>query len=68
MALKRTTYTLPLGLLTMTQRVGVRECRGEAYPVRGSVAAFSADLGGSSKYSSENLEGRSGERFRKNSI
>ena len=41
---------------------------GEACPVRGSVAAFSADLGGSSKYSSENLEGRSGERFRENSI
>ena len=35
---------------------------GEACPVRGSVAAFSADLGGSSKYSSENLEGRSGEK------
>jgi len=27
-----------------------------------------ADLGGSSKYSSENLEGRSGEGFRANSI
>ena len=42
-------------------------CR-EAFPVRGSVATSSADLGGSSKYSSENLEGRSGERFRENSI
>ena len=29
--------------------------------------AFSADLGGSSKYSNENFEGRSGERFRVNS-
>jgi len=27
----------------------------------------SADLGGSSKYLSENLEGRSGERFHENS-
>ena len=35
--------------------------------VRRSVAASSADLGGSSKYSSENLEGRSGERFHGNS-
>ena len=42
-------------------------CR-EAFPVRGGVASSSADLGGSSKYSSENLEGRSGERFRENSI
>ena len=39
----------------------------EAYPVRGSVAAYSTDLGGSSKYSSENLEDRSGERFLENS-
>ncbi len=29
--------------------------------------ASSADLGGSSKYSNENFEGRSGERFRENS-
>jgi len=29
--------------------------------------AFSADLGGSSKYSNENFEDRSGEGFRKNS-
>ena len=48
-------------------RVGVRGGRVEAYPVRGSEAASSADLGGSSKYSSENLEGRSGERFHENS-
>jgi len=27
---------------------------------------YSADLGGSSKYSSGNLEGRSGERFHEN--
>jgi len=36
--------------------------------VRGSVAFSSADLGGSSKYSSEKLEDRSGERFHENSI
>jgi len=30
--------------------------------------AFSADLGGSSKYSSEKLEDRSGEGFHMNSI
>ena len=30
--------------------------------------AFSADLGGSSKYSNENFEDRSGEGFRVNSI
>jgi hypothetical protein len=30
-------------------------------------AAFSADLGGSSKYSNENFEGRSEEGFRVNS-
>ena len=48
---------------------GVEERNGcdEAYWVTGSEASISADLGGSSKYSSENLEGRSGERFHKNS-
>ncbi len=45
----------------------MREGREAAYGVIRSVAAFSADLGGSSKYSSENLEGRSGERFHENS-
>jgi len=35
--------------------------------VRGSVAFSSAALGGSSTYSSENLEDRSGERFHENS-
>jgi len=36
--------------------------------MRGSVAISSADLGGSSNYSSEKLEDRSGERFHDNSI
>ena len=40
----------------------------KAYGVTRSEAVSSADLGGSSKYSSENLEGRSGERFHENSI
>jgi len=36
--------------------------------LKGSVASLSADLGGgSSKYSSETLEGRSGEGFHDNS-
>ena len=37
-------------------------------PVRVGGTDSSADLGGSSKYSNENFEGRSGERFRENSI
>lgn len=36
----------------------------EALDASLGVAAAGADLGGSSKYSSENLEGRSGEGFR----
>jgi len=50
------------------QRVSVRGDCKEAFPVRGSVAFSSADLGGSSKQLSENLEHRSGERFHENSI
>jgi len=44
------------------------EAAEQPSPVRGGVATSSADLGGRSKNSSENLEGRSGERFRENSI
>ena len=44
------------------------EVSEEALAVMLGETASSADLGGSSKYSSENLEGRSGERFRENSI
>jgi len=36
-------------------------------PVRAGGTGLSADLGGSSKYSNENFEDRSGERFRANS-
>ena len=39
----------------------------EASGVTPGGAASSADLGGSSKYSSEKLEGRSAERFLENS-
>ena len=49
-------------------RVGVREGHEAAYPVMEGVVAFSADLGSSSDYSSENLEGRSGERFHENFV
>ena len=50
------------------KRVGGRGGSDAAHSVRRGVAASSADLGGSSKYSSENLEGRSGEGFLENSI
>ena len=40
----------------------------EALGVSPSRAAIGADLGGSSKYSKENFEGRSGEGFHVNSI
>ena len=40
----------------------------EALGVGPSRAATGADLGGSSKYSKENFEGRSGEGFHVNSI
>ena len=39
-----------------------------ALGVNPGEAASSADLGGSSKYSNENFEGRSGEGFHVNSI
>ena len=51
----------------MSQGVDERGGCEEACGVTRSAAASSADLGGSSKYSSENLEGRSGERFHENS-
>jgi len=44
-----------------------REGSEEASGVTRGAASFSADLGGRSKYSSGNLEGRSGERFHENS-
>ena len=41
---------------------------GEVLDASPDEAASSADLGGSSKYSNENFEGRSGEGFHVNSI
>jgi hypothetical protein len=67
MALKRTDSYSAVDGDRRPRRVGVPVGRDEAYPVGGGVAAYGADLGGSSKYSSENLEGRSGERFLENS-
>ena len=49
-------------------RVGVCGGREAAPGVTRGVAASSTDLGGSSKYSRENLERRSGARFHENSI
>ena len=46
--------------------VGGRGGRGEAWARACVERSASADLGGSSKYSSENLEGRSGEGFHAN--
>ena len=45
----------------------MREGRDAAFGVSLGETAFSEDLGGSSKYSNENFEGRSGERFHVNS-
>ena len=49
------------------RRVGGRGGRGEALGASPGETAAGADLGGSSKYSSENFEGRSGEGFHVNS-
>ena len=47
--------------------VGGREACDEVLDVSPGETAFSADLGGSSKYSNENFEDWSGERFHVNS-
>ena len=51
-------YSTVKVMMRILWRVGVREGCKEALPVKGSGASFSADLGGSSKYSSENLVNR----------
>jgi hypothetical protein len=53
--------------VTFIQRVGGRGGCDAAFGVNLGETASSEDLGGSSKYSNENFEGRSGERFRVNS-
>ncbi len=50
-----------------TREVGRRRVGVEAKSVNSSGPNSSADLGGSSKYSSENLEDRRGEGFHVNS-
>lgn len=64
MALKRRAYTRPSAACAVALRGGhealmsrrVAEVSAEGLAVRPSGAAFGADLGGSSKYSSEALE------------
>ncbi|KAI3672081.1 hypothetical protein L2E82_53075 [Cichorium intybus] len=64
MALKRATYTRPSGQVPGPDES--RDGRGGRCKTLGvslGGAAVGADLGGSSKYSNENFEGRRGERF-----
>ena len=51
----------------MLRRVGGRGGRDAAFGVSLGETASGADLGGSSKYSNESFEDRSGERFHVNS-
>ena len=67
MALKRRTYTRPSEQAPLFRRVGGRGGRGAAVGVSQGETASGADLGGSSKYSNEIFEDRSGERFHVNS-
>ena len=55
------------GAIRWPLRVGGRGGRDAAFGVSLGETASSEDLGGSSKYSNENFEGRSGERFHVNS-
>ncbi len=72
MALERRTYTAPSrqylhpGCHAATSRRAA-VVSTEALSVSLGGAATGADLGGSSKYSNENFEGRSGEGFHVNS-
>ena len=59
MAVKRRTYTEPSGHVTTHRIVGGRGGRDAASGASLGETAPSADLGGSSKYSNENFEGRS---------
>ena len=58
---------MTVGVNARRQRVGGRGVCCAALGVNPSETGSSADLGGSSKYSNENFEGRSGERFHVNS-
>jgi len=64
MALKHITYTSPLRQKKISlQRVSVRGDCKEAFPVRGSVAFSSADLGGSSNIQVRTLKTEVGKGF-----
>ena len=56
-----------VGVKAMPRRVGGRGGRDAALGASLGETASGADLGGSSKYSNENFEGRSGERVHVNS-
>ena len=67
MALKRDDDAQPLlQMCCFNEEEGMGAC-DEAFGVSLGETAPSADLGGSSKYSNENFEGRSGEGFHVNS-
>eukprot|EP01023_Acetabularia_acetabulum_P036990 TRINITY_DN34_c0_g1_i1.p1 TRINITY_DN34_c0_g1~~TRINITY_DN34_c0_g1_i1.p1 ORF type:complete len:308 (-),score=21.34 TRINITY_DN34_c0_g1_i1:1142-2065(-) len=66
MALKPTTYAAPRKRDELA-RVGGRKHCAEALSSSSGETLFGADLGTSSKYSNENFEGQSGERFLVNS-
>ena len=68
MALERAAYASPSFLLVSTRVGGYVESATKVQGVTSPEAFSSADLGGSSEYSSENLESRSGERFHENRI
>ena len=67
MALQRATDSQPVVGDCILDGVGGRRCCDACRDVNLDEIASSADLGGSSKYSNENFEGRSGERFHVNS-
>lgn len=58
-------YSAVCEFLNNRKRVEVRERSVEAFAVKRRGGAFSVDLGGSSKHSDENTEGRSGLWFHK---
>ena len=56
-----------VGVSVKPRRIGGRGGCDAAFGVSLGEMASGADLGGSSKYSNENFEGQSGERFHMNS-
>ena len=70
MALERRTYTGPSRQIVRSDAATSRRVAAVSIEALGASlggAAAGADLGGSSKYSNENFEGRSGEGFHVNS-